>query len=462
MIKFRMMCVQPMRLNQDVYSKVISNINYIDVMDSFVEKDGFGIQWLDNFKDKYRKFRSLKAIKLPSEMPSFDLLVKDLALPSFLVGGQFSLSTFVDCASSRIALLYDPRFFSFFIIYELHFTIPENELLLLLNVSTQNTKKDDMYNRLRSLLVKEERHSVISRWGEQLRNSIEEYVKTFIVKIGQSNGTSFLNEKLYTGKIAHIGKNTGNITFFFHTDCNNMKLKTALLNCNAGAEMIYREVTPQMDNQDVCYAFFGRFHTVISEDETYYFRYFPIQFHMQFIWFISGFYLEVLDNLNNEIVSRQNNEFFQTRLDEVDAYVNKIEFLFMYNENFKLTIERDNEYIFNKIEGNWNIEKSLKNARQYIVMFKDYIDRLYVKRQAASESRQNTILFVISCLQVIALLSVWADYLSITNTDSIPTHGPIANIFESMPNLLSFNLWLPVVLGVIIVLLSASTFIRRK
>ena len=134
----------------------------------------------------------------------------------------------------------------------------------------------------------------------------------------------------------------------------------------------------------------------------------------------------------------------------------------MYNENFKLTIERDHELVFDKIEGAWNIEKSLGNARQYIVMFKDYIDRLYVKRQAASESRQNSILFVISCLQLVALLSVWSDYLSITDLNSVPSSGPLNGLFGSTERLLIFNLWIPIVLGIVIIILSAVAFFRKK
>jgi len=75
-------------------------------------------------------------------------------------------------------------------------------------------------------------------------------------------------------------------------------------------------------------------------------------------------------------------------------------------------------------------------------MFKDYTDRLYAKRQAAAASRQNSILFIISCLQIIALLSVWADFLSITDPALLAEGGPVSPVntaFGNTSNLLSFN-----------------------
>jgi len=75
-------------------------------------------------------------------------------------------------------------------------------------------------------------------------------------------------------------------------------------------------------------------------------------------------------------------------------------------------------------------------------MFKDYTDRLYAKRQAAAASRQNSILLIISCLQIIPLLSVWADFLSITDPALLAEGGPVSPVntaFGNTSNLLSFN-----------------------
>jgi hypothetical protein len=134
----------------------------------------------------------------------------------------------------------------------------------------------------------------------------------------------------------------------------------------------------------------------------------------------------------------------------------------MHNENFKLTIEMDNGLILSQVESRWNIEKSLANAAQYIAIFKDYIDRLYAKPQAASASRQNSILFVIVCLQIIALLSVWTDFLSITDPALLAKGGPVKTAFDNTSNLLSFHSWLPTFLVVTIIILSAVGFFRRK
>jgi hypothetical protein len=453
MLDFKMMCVQPIRLNAEIYSKIISKQEYADIANSFINPDGFDIKWLDNFTNKYRKFRSFKPLSLPADLPHKQLLIDDLNENRFMVNGECNLSSFLNSEQSKVALLYDPRFFQFFIIYELQFALPEEKLISLLMGSTLNQQKDDLYNTLRRMLVKEESDSSLGKWGQGVHDSLTGLVTDLIQKVISENGVE---------QVAKIGKNTGNITFFFNAASHNMALKNALISCNSGAESIQRDVIPTLDDDNVFYAFYGRFHTIVAPDESYYYRYFPIQFHMQFIWFITGYYLEAMDRLNNEIISKKSNHFFQKNVDEVDAFVNKIQFLIMHNENFKLSIEMDNELVLSKIENRWNIEKSLANAAQYIAMFKDYMDRLYTKRQAAAASRQNSILFIISCLQIIALLSVWADFLSITDPVGIPNVGPVNKAFGNTSNLLSFNLWLPTVLGLTIIVLSVVGFFKRK
>jgi hypothetical protein len=453
MLDFKMMCVQPIRLDADMYSKIIKKQDYADILNGFVNPNGFDIKWIDNFTNKYRKFRSFKSLTLPSDMPDKNALISDLGESQWWVNGESNLATFLNVEESKVALLYDPRFFQFFIIYELHFTMPEDQLITLLQGSLLNQQKTDLYNTLRQMIVKEEAESSLSQWGQSVHTSMTKLVTDIIYKIIPKKGTE---------PVAKIGKNTGNITFFFNADSQNVMLKTALINCNAGAESIQRNVKPTLDDKHVFYAFYGRFHTIISKDQSYYYRYFPIQFHMQFMWFVTSYYLETMDKLNNEIISKKSAAFFQHSVDDVDAYVNKIQFLIMHNENFKLTIEMDNELILSQVENRWNIEKSLTNASQYIAMFKDYMDRLYAKRQAAAASRQNSILFIISCLQIIALLSVWADFLSITDPATLAESGPVSTVFGNTSNLLSFNLWLPTVLGLTIIGLSVVGFFRRK
>jgi hypothetical protein len=424
----------------------------LDIFESEIVEGGFDIQWLANFTNKFRKFRNFKSLKLPTNMPTFDILVGDLQKKKFQVGNHIDLSELLDVESSKLNVLYDPRFLIFFVVYEFHFEVEESRLIKLLNVSPENTQKNDLFNILRSLIVKEDASSVLSDWANQSRENILGKLKKLV------EGTF----KTTSEKSIYIGKNTGNITFYFEVDCQNEILKKAVLNCNAGAEAIRRDIEPVINNSEVCFSFFGRFHTVISKNNDYYYKYFPIQFHMQFVWFLTGFYIERLDAFNNEIIHRKKSEFFNKRIDEVDSYVNKIQFLIMHNENFKLTIEKDNELVLQKIQGNWNIENSLANANQYIAVFKAYLDRQYLKRQAASEARQNKILFVISCVQIIALISVWADYLVITNPEEKMLGGVLQRIFGNVDNLANFNVWLPIGLGFVILTITLSALFKKR
>ena len=447
-----MMCVQPIRFDAELYSKMLDDDRCLDIFESEIIEDGFDIQWLANFTNKFRKFRNFKSLKLPVNMPTFDTLVGDLQKKKFQVGNHINLSDFLDVENSKLNVLYDPRFLLFFIVYEFHFEIDESLLLKVLNLSTENTQKNDLYNVLRSLIVKEDASSVLSDWANQSRGNILDKLKKLV-------GGAF---KTSSEKSIYIGKNTGNVTFYFNVDCQNAPLKNAVLNCNAGAEVIRRNIEPVINNNDVCFCFFGRFHTVISKNNDYYYKYFPIQFHMQFVWFLTGFYIERLDAFNNEIIHRKKSAFFNKRIDEVDSYVNKIQFLIMHNENFKLTIEKDNELVLQNIQGNWNIENSLANASQYIAVFKEYLDRQYLKRQAASEAKQNKILFVISCVQIIALISVWADYLVITNPKEKELGGVLQGIFGNVDNLASFNVWLPIGLGFVILSITVTALFRKR
>lgn len=456
MIEFKMMCVQPIRIDSDVYTNMIDDTQFSTTIKDNFDGHTFNIKWLDNFTDKYRKFRSFKPIKLPTDMPKIDLLLEDFSHSRFKIGGEFNLGDFFKPNESNVELLYDQRFFSFFIVYELAFSMPEELLLKTLSYSQLNQQKTDLYNSLRRMLVKEEQASELSSWGLGIRDKLITHVTELI--------SSSINIKapLNVNNVAMIGKNTGNITFYFEADCSNTNLKQAILNCNAGAESIKREILPIIDNDIVCYCFFGRFHTIISKDNAHYYRYFPIQFHMQFMWFITGFYLEILEKLNDDVNSKNTGVFLKNRLDEVDSYVNQIQFLIMHNEKFKLSIEADHELVLSKIEKSWNIEKSLENSAKYVSMFKEYLGQRHTKKQERATHRQNIILFMISCIQIIALLSVWADYLSITNAQNLPSVGPIAKIFNDPSSLLAFNFWIPAVLSVVILLIGAFGFFKRK
>lgn len=453
MTQITMMCVQPIRLDANVYSQIIGKYAYAEVMNKATDNKGFTIDWLANFTDKYRKFRNYKALRPPTSFPSAELFQQDLASPRFQVEGKHDISSFFDYSQSNVAVLYDSRFFAFFIIYELKFDIPYEELLSLLSCSLENHLQDDLYNTLRKALVKEDKTSLLSVWGEKVRDETMGFIDNLISEITKEENT-------HNSQRVSIGKNTGNITFFVQEDPKNEELKFALNNCNSGAETIKRSVEPTIDTEDVYYTFYGRFHTIIAKDKSYYLRYLPIQFHMQFIWFTTGFFVEILDRLNNEIFAQKGGKFNQKRIDEVDSFVNKIQLLIMHNENFKLSIELDNELVFSKIEGRWNIEKSLSNAAQYIAMFKDYIERIYNKHQANSARKQNAILFTISCIQVVALLSVWSDFMAITDPNNLPEAGPLDAIFGH--NLMLFNLMLPPVLTLLILLLALYGFFRRK
>jgi hypothetical protein len=145
------------------------------------------------------------------------------------VNGKYNLATSLNVKESKVALLYDPRLFQFFIIYELHFALPEDQLITLLQGSILNQQKTDLYNTLRQMIVKQGVESSLNHLGQSVHHSMTKLVTDIIYKIIPNKGTE---------QVAKIGKNTGNITFFFNADSQNVMLKAVLITGNAGAEAI--------------------------------------------------------------------------------------------------------------------------------------------------------------------------------------------------------------------------------
>jgi hypothetical protein len=82
-----------------------------------------------NFTNKYRNFRSFKSLTPPLDMLDKTQLISDLSETQWRVNGKHNLATSLNVKESKVALLYNPRFFQFFIIHELHFAMPEDQLI---------------------------------------------------------------------------------------------------------------------------------------------------------------------------------------------------------------------------------------------------------------------------------------------------------------------------------------------
>jgi hypothetical protein len=164
------------------------------------------------------------------------------------------------------------------------------------------------------------------------------------------------------------------------------------------------------------------------------------------MWFIIDFFNLMLDDLNIRVIERKDKKLEQIS-DIIYEVINKIQLLNIHNERFSSAIEIDNTLIYKKIEPKWNIIKNLQTLKNYILIFKDYLERVFANKMAIVQRKQNRILFAISFLQIAALISVWNDYLSLLDESSIKNVDEILFLFfGKQENLVKFNEFIPLVL----------------
>ena len=166
-----------------------------------------------------------------------------------------------------------------------------------------------------------------------------------------------------------------------------------------------------------------------------------------------------MERLNNEIIGDDTlkNLEFQNRF--IDVVIHKVEILSLHNANFKTAIEADNERVYKQISPKWNVEQLLRTANRYVAFFKDYLQRMYIRKTPQTEQRQNIILASISILQLVALISVWNDYLSLLNQDNIDKANELLVLFSRFEYLLIFNILSPLL---ILLLIAGVFFYFRK
>ena len=268
-----------------------------------------------------------------------------------------------------------------------------------------------------------------------------------------------------------ILNNSGNITNVAILENLNdkefEKYSNYLLNLNSLAERNQNYSSPIKiksvnSKHDNLYFFNGRFHTIILQNQKDKYRYIPIQFQMQYLWFYLSKQINlILEFYNDNILKDNSISKISEYSDKIDAIINKIENLNIFNQKFKLSIEADSK-IYHAIEEKWNIENMIKTSNEYVVYFKDYLARIYTKKSSKMEQRQNKILLFITLFQFIALLSVWNDYLNLLSVEFLEKAKGILPLFGSESNLEAFNIYLPIIFFIIILCMFFYIFKNKE
>ena len=426
-------CVQPIEIESDLYAKLITN--QWDISKSHQKfNNNFKIKWLKEFSNKNNIYDYMYSIKTTSKI-SGSIFFQNLNIENYKVNG-IDISTYIDKQAIEYELLLDIRFLYFIVVYEIKLKIPMSDLEQLLS-----DKNGTLYKVMRSLFVKESDKSTISQWVEATR---EQSFRDIEILSNSFN-------KMIKVKHLSIKNNTGNITsFVLHNLKDPSGFSQKIIKCNEFAERLKVESLPIYQDHDVSYSFYGRFHTIIINDESFVDRYMPIQFHVQYLWFLLNYYNNLMDKLNITLTDKSQVKDISIQNEIIDELINKIEMLVIHNERFSTAIEIDNELIYKKIENKWNLFKSLENSKNYINFFKGYLERAFNKSIAKSQKKQNKILFTISFLQIAALIGVWNDYLSLLDEKSIKNIDEILFLFAgNKDNLMLFNEYIPIYLFII-------------
>jgi len=442
-IKLKFYCVQPISIRRDHLKRIFLSRTQIEKIQAYAADKAFMPTWMQRINRLSSLYDSFSII--PTDSVEYGVLKAQLK-DQFLVDGKLSLAPHLIPSEVSCCLIYDFRLMYFNLVYELSFEFKREDFIAFVRVDTDAGPKKDLYNTVRNLLVKEDDNDAVADWTAMIRTSVKEKV-------------SYIFNTLYQCKCdpaaIRILNNTGNITNVVAledlTDEEYKDLSGQLVSLNNAAERLGNYSEPLYLENDQIYHFNGRFHTIILRDSNECDRYIPIQFHVQFMWFYLNRMNEMMEKLNNEIIGDDTlkNVEFQNRL--IDVLIHKVEILTLHNAKFKTAIEIDNEKVYRPIRQKWNLDQLLTTSNRYIAFFKDYLHRIYVRKTSKIEQRQNVILAFISILQLIALISVWNDYIALLNEENIGSANALLFLFNRFEYLRYFNLLSPVLIMMIIV-----------
>lgn len=455
-------CVQPLRLSDDLFISLLStnlNAQRLEVYSKNTEP-----KWITKFNKEqlYRYFNVI--LYRQGEQANAGLLATE-STDKFKVNG-ISLAEAFDVSNCCFYTIYDTRLRFFIIVYEIQLFFAIDTLN---NITAHHKDNRDLYNTIRSLLVKEEEDSPLSRWCEYAR---EDALKTTTKFIQDVYSIKTERDKIY------IDDNTGNITNVAiipsgidKHEFNKINKNLISLNQIADSRVVVNDEPillnrctrqPDDDIYDYDLYYFGsRFHTITTSLDNCKYRFIPIQFHIQYMWFYLRKINNTIDVKYNEARELTHSRQLEANTHLMDELIFIIETLKIHNERFKLVIEKDNR-IYTSVEKKWNIESLLSCSTTYISFFKDYLSRLHNTRTTATVRRQNKILLVISLLQFIALISVWTDYINLLNEELQKNANELLPLFGSYSALGTFNTYLPIGIFAAIALMVLYIFFEKK
>lgn len=450
------LCVQPIHIENSLYIQMLKKKNSFRQQEVVKKQTVLWLQKYNKFNDAYRTLQEVDLDDMTTDYLKRDL-ENERYFPLNNKEDNINLASYLNSENTTYRLYYDTRFLYFVLVYDIHFLFPKKILSNFLDYEGihNNEENKDFYNIIRNLVTKEVASSVLGLWGLYIQTDVIQKIQKYINT----------NLKIKTlDKDIVIRDNTCNIScFVYDKNFESDKLVQKFSELNTYAERVTSsvEMKPFYENK-VFYSFNGRFHTIYVKNEQDKYRFQPLQFHIQYMWFLLERYNKLMNEINLELMQKDSLKALQEYAKIIHTMINKIELLSLHDNNFKHTIEIDYKTIYRENEQRWSILELLASSRQYINFFKDYLDRLFSQKNELFQKKQNYILLFISLIQLVALISVWTDYLSLLDKKNLNIDDRVLSVFINTENLLSFNVYLPMMLFSTMGVLLIWLFIRRK
>ncbi len=448
-VEIRTHCIQPIEINIDILSKLFDLKINVESLAKFKTIDNESTPiWKKTMDELYNLYSSFIVLNFKYDL-DYATFLKEIT-STRRINAKFNLSRYISNRNFKLFLLFDYRLFQFCLIYELELKIPDSDIFELIKFSEKNL---NLYNGIRNIFVKESDDAPQIKSITDIKFKVISFIENFM------NEAFELKLPKNTFKILNNSGNLTNIIKLYKFGGNITRCQEMFITLNRKADRNYSDALPLNINQDLYY-FSSRFHTIIIKNLSDEYRYIPIQFQMQYLWFYLSKQINlILERKNDGILGDRSLSKITKYNDEIDTIINKIENLNIFNQKFKLSIETDSN-IYSIIESRWNIESMIKSSNNYVVFFKDYLSRLYIKKNSKTGQRQNRILLFISIFQFIALISVWNDYLQLLNDDLAKKAKGVLPLFGSAEFLTNFNLFLP--FGLLVFIMFMFIYIYRR
>ena len=452
MIKLSFMGVQPIDIDSDFYATLISKKISFEKLDN-ISKKKYSAEWLHKYGSIYDVYNHLYEWDISDE--SHDLK-KDFFRQGPAInkaGKTLQLSQYLTCNSAK--LYFDPQFVYFVLVYQIEFEVSYEILndFLDYDATENNLVYNDLYNTIRKSIVREQSNSSLSEWGKSIHRSAIFKIKDLL-------------EYLYQIKVnvneINIIPNSCNISNFVVLPklSKNDVIIEKFITLNLYAERLTSEVVIEPKyNQTVYFSFNGRFHTIILKNKQDKYRFQPLQFHIQYMWFLVERYNKIMHNINRDLMQNDTIKQLEKHSKLIHIMINKIELLGLHDMNFKHSIEVDIN-LYEENEKKWSIPNLYEASKRYVNFFKDYLERSFNQKNIQFQKKINLTLLIISFMQVLALVSVWNDYLSMLNKNNLDIDSRLLKLFGGIPDkLLTFNLFVPLIL--IITIFGLSVYIWK-